>query len=68
MLILGLPTQNIVNLLEDYGEDPYDRYPLHPQKEHSQPTLSALKERHTTRARYNDFPYLPFRCYDSVEC
>lgn len=26
-ICLGLPTQKVVNLLEDYGDDPSDRYP-----------------------------------------
>ena len=53
----GLPLQNVVNLLDDYGEDPFDRYPsrFSGKEAHQRPSLSALKERHTSRARYTGF-------------
>ncbi|ELU10160.1 hypothetical protein CAPTEDRAFT_219503 [Capitella teleta] len=46
----GLPTQKVVNLLDDYGEDPYDRYPSkyygRPRHQRTK-TVSALQRAQT---------------------
>ena len=57
-----LPTQKVVNLLEDYGHDSRDRYPAHlsGRPAHDRTGPSVQIGRSGTRDRYCLSVYAPF--------